>query len=103
ALNQAKGSAMATTANPASGPPADVIELDVGGMTCASCAMRVEKKLNKLEGVEASVNYATEKAKVTTPEGYDPAELIRVVEKTGYTAEVPAPEEPEPAGQGEQD
>jgi Cu+-exporting ATPase len=61
-------------------------------MTCASCAMRIEKKLNKLDGVAATVNYATEKAKVTVPEGYDPALLIAEVEKTGYTAARPAPE-----------
>ena len=61
-------------------------------MTCASCAMRIEKKLNKLEGVVATVNYATEKAKVTVPEGYDPAALIAEVEKTGYSASFPAPQ-----------
>ncbi|ACQ82259.1 heavy metal translocating P-type ATPase [Beutenbergia cavernae DSM 12333] len=68
-----------------------VIELEVGGMTCASCAMRIEKKLNRLDGVEATVNYATEKATVTAPEGYDPQLLIAEVEKTGYTAQVPVP------------
>lgn len=67
------------------------IELEIGGMTCASCAMRIEKKLNKLDGVSATVNYATEKAKVTVPEGFDPALLIAEVEKTGYTAEMPSP------------
>ena len=45
------------------------IELQIGGMTCASCAMRIEKKLNKLDGVTATVNYATEKASVE----FDPA------------------------------
>lgn len=60
-------------------------------MTCASCAMRIEKKLNKLDGVVATVNYATEKAKVTVPDGYDPAALIAEVEKTGYSASIPAP------------
>lgn len=68
------------------------IELEIGGMTCASCAMRIEKKLNKLDGVTATVNYATEKAKVTVPDGYDAAALIAEVVKTGYTAAVPAPE-----------
>ncbi|NDK32828.1 heavy metal translocating P-type ATPase, partial [Nesterenkonia haasae] len=68
------------------------VELQIGGMTCASCANRIEKKLNKLEGVEASVNYATEKANVTAPEGYDPGLLIAEVEKTGYTAELPTPQ-----------
>ncbi|MFZ4895030.1 heavy metal translocating P-type ATPase [Plantibacter sp. Mn2098] len=67
------------------------VELEIGGMTCASCAMRIEKKLNKLDGVTATVNYATEKAKVTVPDGYDPAVLIAEVEKTGYTAVLPSP------------
>ena len=67
------------------------VELEIGGMTCASCAMRIEKKLNKLDGVEASVNYATEKARVTVPEGFDARELIAEVEKTGYTAVLPVP------------
>ena len=69
------------------------VELEIGGMTCASCAMRIEKKLNRLEGVEASVNYATEKATVFAP-GYDPQTLIDVVEKTGYTAALPVPADP---------
>ncbi|WP_406248104.1 heavy metal translocating P-type ATPase [Microbacterium sp. M] len=67
------------------------VELEIGGMTCASCAMRIEKKLNRLDGVTATVNYATEKAKVTAPAGFDTALLIAEVEKTGYTAELPAP------------
>lgn len=67
------------------------VELEIGGMTCASCANRIEKKLNKLDGVVATVNYATEKAKVTVPEGYDPALLIAEVEKTGYSAILPEP------------
>ncbi len=67
------------------------VELEIGGMTCASCANRIEKKLNKLDGVVATVNYATEKAKVTVPEGYDPELLIAEVEKTGYTAVMPQP------------
>ena len=88
------------------------IDLEIGGMTCASCAMRIEKKLNKLDGIEASVNYATEKARVTAPAGYDPALLIAEVEKTGYTAVLPAPkvaeqaaggDDEEPAARSEQD
>ena len=79
---------MSTTAPP--GVTAG-IELEISGMTCASCAMRIEKKLNKLDGVVATVNYATEKAKVTVPEGYDPELLIAEVEKTGYTAVMPQP------------
>ena len=69
------------------------IELAIGGMTCASCAMRIEKKLNKLDGVAATVNYATEKAKVTVPAGYDPSLLVAEVEKTGYTAALPKPKD----------
>ncbi|WP_101621189.1 heavy metal translocating P-type ATPase [Brevibacterium antiquum] len=65
------------------------IELQIGGMTCASCANRIEKKLNKLDGVTASVNYATEKASVTGPDDLDPQALIAEVEKTGYTAALP--------------
>ena len=67
------------------------IELSIGGMTCASCAMRIEKKLNKLDGVTASVNYATEKAKVTYSGDVEPQDLVRTVEATGYTAKLPAP------------
>src|SRR5699024_12407974 len=62
------------------------IELSVGGMTCASCAARVEKKLNKLGGASATVNYATEKARVFYPATLSTADLISTVEKTGYTA-----------------
>ncbi len=69
--------------------PASEVELSIGGMTCASCAARIEKKLNRLDGVTATVNYATEKAKVSFPEGVEVADLIATVEKTGYTAEEP--------------
>lgn len=69
------------------------IELEIGGMTCASCANRIERKLNKLEGVSATVNYATEKAKVIVPAGFDPAQLVAEVEKTGYTATLPRPKD----------
>ncbi len=68
------------------------IELSIGGMTCASCAMRIEKKLNKLDGVTATVNYATEKASVTFPGTVTPQELVSTVEATGYTAALPVPE-----------
>ncbi|OYN92793.1 copper-translocating P-type ATPase [Parenemella sanctibonifatiensis] len=60
-------------------------------MTCASCANRIEKKLNKLDGVSANVNFATEKASVTAPVGFDPALLVETIEKTGYTAKLPEP------------
>ncbi|WP_405672339.1 heavy metal translocating P-type ATPase [Streptomyces canus] len=73
------------------------VELLIGGMTCASCAARVEKKLNRMDGVTATVNYATEKARVSYPAGVDVADLIATVVKTGYTAEEPAPPAHEPS------
>ncbi|SDK60349.1 heavy metal translocating P-type ATPase [Nonomuraea jiangxiensis] len=79
------------------------VELSIGGMTCASCANRIERKLNKLDGVTATVNYATEKAKVTFPDGIDPRQLVAEVEKAGYTAELPAPPRAEPAGREPED
>ncbi|MHB1876630.1 MAG: heavy metal translocating P-type ATPase [Streptosporangiaceae bacterium] len=66
-------------------------ELSIGGMTCASCAARIEKKLNKLDGVTATVNFATEKAVVSFPDSVSPGDLIAVVERTGYTAALPVP------------
>ncbi|OEV01215.1 carbonate dehydratase [Streptomyces qinglanensis] len=66
-------------------------------MTCASCAARVEKKLNRMDGVTASVNYATEKAKVSMADGVQVTDLVATVEATGYTAAPPAPRHPEPA------
>ncbi|MGW1597816.1 heavy metal translocating P-type ATPase [Streptomyces sp. NPDC002343] len=85
-----------TTAKPtATAPGTDEVELLIGGMTCASCAARVEKKLNRMDGVSATVNFATEKAKVTFADGVEVADLIATVEKTGYTAEEPRPPEPE--------
>ncbi|WP_295011742.1 cation-translocating P-type ATPase [uncultured Microbacterium sp.] len=72
------------------------IELEIGGMTCASCANRIERKLNRLDGVTATVNYATEKARVTVPDGYDPDLLIAEVERTGYTAALPSTVETAP-------
>ena len=68
------------------------IELEIGGMTCAACANRIEKKLNRLDGVTATVNYATEKARAVVPAGFTAADLIAVVEKTGYTAAEPQAE-----------
>ncbi len=65
------------------------VSLAIGGMTCASCAMRIEKKLNKLDGVTATVNYATEQAKVDAPEGVSVDELIAAVESAGYSAALP--------------
>ncbi|MFF0727085.1 heavy metal translocating P-type ATPase [Streptomyces sp. NPDC004134] len=78
------------------------VELAIGGMTCASCAARIEKKLNRMEGVEATVNYATEKAKVTFAGDVAVDDLIATVERTGYTAAPPAPAGPA-AGDGTAD
>ncbi|WP_405464162.1 heavy metal translocating P-type ATPase [Streptomyces anulatus] len=82
----------ATTATTAAGSDTAAVELAIGGMTCASCAARIEKKLNRMDGVEAMVNYSTEKAKVTYL-GADVSveDLIATVEATGYTARPPAP------------
>ncbi|MEU3731816.1 heavy metal translocating P-type ATPase [Streptomyces sp. NPDC033538] len=76
--------------------PAEV-ELAIGGMTCASCAARIEKKLNRMDGVTATVNYATEKAKVHYAGEVSVPELIATVEATGYTAREPEPVRAEPA------
>lgn len=69
------------------------VDLAIGGMTCASCSSRVERKLNRLDGVDATVNLATEKAHVAFPGSLSVADLIAVVERTGYTATdlTPAP------------
>jgi Cu+-exporting ATPase len=69
------------------------VALDIGGMTCASCAARITKRLNKLDGVEASVNYATEQATVTLPDTLTVDDVVAQVEAIGYTAKVPAPTE----------
>ena len=66
------------------------VQLDISGMTCASCANRIERKLNKLPGVEATVNFATEKARVRS-ENITPQELIAAVEAAGFSAALPAP------------
>ena len=83
------------------------LELDIGGMTCASCAARVEKKLNRMPGVSASVNYATEKARVSYAPDVAPEDLVATVRATGYTATLPAdPAEDHPvedAGQAAKD
>ncbi|MEV4124901.1 heavy metal translocating P-type ATPase [Nocardia sp. NPDC049707] len=70
------------------------VELVIGGMTCASCANRIEKKLNRLDGVTATVNYATEKARVDFSGDISPEQLIATVEQAGYTAALPTIEEP---------
>ncbi|MEU9781725.1 heavy metal translocating P-type ATPase [Streptomyces phaeochromogenes] len=77
------------------------VELAIGGMTCASCAARIEKKLNRMDGVTATVNYATEKAKVAYDGGVSVQDLIATVEKTGYTAREPEPVRTQPEGDDE--
>ncbi|MGW5128962.1 heavy metal translocating P-type ATPase [Streptomyces sp. NPDC004069] len=87
--------------SPADRPDAAEVELLIGGMTCASCAARVEKKLNRMDGVTATVNFATEKARVSHPAGVSVADLIATVVRTGYTAEEPPPPAPAPAAAAE--
>jgi P-type Cu+ transporter len=64
----------------------DPVRLDIEGMTCASCAARVEKRLNRVPGVRATVNFATEQASVEAPAELDPAELVAAVRRAGYSA-----------------
>ncbi|MBD0323233.1 MAG: cation-translocating P-type ATPase, partial [Aldersonia sp.] len=71
------------------------IELAIEGMTCASCAARIEKRLNKLDGVQASVNFATETAQIRYPGAVSPDELVAQVERAGYGASVPQTQTPE--------
>jgi Cu+-exporting ATPase len=73
------------------------LELPIAGMTCASCANRIERRLNKLDGVEASVNYATERATVSfDAAAVEPGQLVAAVEAAGYQAVLPAADGPEP-------
>ena len=70
-------------------PEIAAVELSIDGMTCASCAHRIEKKLNKLDGVTATVNFATEKAQVEYGDGVTPEQLVATVEEAGYQARLP--------------
>ncbi|MER7133259.1 heavy metal translocating P-type ATPase [Streptosporangium saharense] len=84
--------------------PGGAVELSIGGMTCASCANRIERKLNKLDGVTATVNYATEKAKVTYSGDISPEDLVAEVARAGYTAKLPEPPAaPSQDGAGDRD
>ena len=79
--------------------PSDTLDLAITGMTCASCANRIERKLNKMEGVSATVNYATEKAHIQSIAGStisfpDAQEFIDLVDSMGYGAEVERPLRP---------
>nr|WP_207559396.1 heavy metal translocating P-type ATPase [Nocardioides sp. PD653-B2] len=86
---------MATPTSPTS------IELDITGMTCTSCANRIERKLNKLDGVSATVNYATEKARVTYAGPVTPADLLDTVAAAGYAARLPRREAERPEDEGD--
>jgi Cu+-exporting ATPase len=79
-------------------PGTGQVELQIGGMTCASCAARIEKKLNKLDGVTATVNYATEKARVSYGDAVSTDELVAAVKAAGYTAQLPSPPKSAPSG-----
>ena len=78
------------------------VALDIGGMTCASCAARITKRLNKLDGVDATVNYATERATVTLPDGLSVDEVVAEIEAIGYTADLPVAVPPDRAGDDEE-
>ena len=77
-----------------------VAELAIGGMTCASCAARIERKLNGLDGVSAAVNFATETARVTFPATVTAEDLVSAVERAGYTAVLAAARRDEPGTGG---
>ena len=77
---------LGTTGPATTGPIKEAVTLSIGGMTCASCAMRIEKKLNKIDGVSATVNYATEQASVQAPPNVSVDDLIATVESAGYSA-----------------
>lgn len=87
-MNQPTGSPLTGTLNATGDAPVATVDLAVGGMTCASCVARVEKKLNKLDGVDASVNLATESAHVTLTRDVTDDELVGAVARAGYTAQV---------------
>ncbi|WP_100447399.1 heavy metal translocating P-type ATPase [Glycomyces xiaoerkulensis] len=80
---------------------ANIIDLDISGMTCSSCAARIEKKLNRVEGADATVNFATERARVAVDGEVSTDDLVAVVERTGYGAAPIRPERPETAEQPE--
>ncbi|QUI30121.1 cadmium-translocating P-type ATPase [Streptomyces alfalfae] len=103
----------ARTTAPGAAAVLAVTDLTVGGMTCAACVRRVEKRLARLDGVSAAVNLATGRARVSHPDHVTPADLVAAVESAGYTAEPSEPprarqepagrEEPAPARHGERD
>lgn len=97
-----------TTDTPATGTqptstqlPERFVQLDITGMMCASCAMRIDKRLNKLDGVSATVNYATEQAKGTVTDDVTTDKLVSAVEAVGYSAALPRSSSPSAAGETE--
>ena len=74
------------------------VELEIGGMTCASCAARIEKKLNKIDGVTATVNFATERARVDYVSDISPEQFVEAIQQAGYSAELPKPDTPDTHG-----
>jgi Cu+-exporting ATPase len=90
-----------STGTPSTGTDQQV-ELAITGMTCASCANRIERKLNKLDGVTATVNYATEKARVSFADTVTREQLVAAVEQAGYSAALPAPPADSDSGGGEE-
>ena len=78
-----------TTTTTTTSPATNTIALAIGGMTCASCAARIGKRLNKIDGVEAGVNYATEQATITFTDDTSVDQLIGEIEAIGYTAALP--------------
>ena len=80
-----------------SAPEVTEFELVISGMTCAACATRGQAKLNKVDGVTATVNMATERAHVTAPPHVSAPDLVAVIEAAGYSAELAVPAEPDPA------
>ncbi|HEY8534658.1 MAG TPA: heavy metal translocating P-type ATPase [Micromonospora sp.] len=87
--------------DPRAASPSHTIELSIGGMSCAACAARIEKKLNRMAGVRATVNFATEKARVSYPPTVTPEELVAAIEAAGYTASLPAPADSASARSGD--
>ena len=97
ATTSGPGTTTPATSPPGATPSAPIaVELAITGMTCASCANRIERKLNKLDGVTATVNYATEKARVSAAADIDPQVLVAQVAAAGYTATLPRPTLPRP-------
>ncbi|NJC24090.1 Cu+-exporting ATPase [Arthrobacter pigmenti] len=89
------------TTEPATAQTTRTVELDIQGMTCASCVGRVERKLGKLDGVEASVNLPLESAVVTVPEHISDQDIVSTVNATGYSASLKKPQHPGPSAEGE--